>query len=163
MRHRGFTLLVLILLLPAAAFAQQKGLIELKSISEVEVITRTATGKKEVRRIDAARARVVPGDMVFFTTEYRNIGDKPAGNVVITNQVPQHTVYVDKSAQGKGARIDFSVDGGKTYAPPGKLFMTEAGKKRTAQAGDYTHIRWTITKPVPPGGQGSVLFKAKIK
>lgn len=163
MTKRSLSMMVLVLLLPLAAGAQQKGSIELKSLAEVEVVQTDAAGKKTVSRVDAATAKVVPGDIVIFTTEYRNIGSRPAENVAITNPVPEHVVYVDKSAGGRGARIDFSVDGGKGYAAAEKLVVTEAGKKRKAGAQDYTHIRWTLTKPVPPGGKGSVSFKAKIK
>lgn len=164
MKQGTFAFFTLVLLLPAAAFAQQKGVIELKSVSHVEVVTTTAIGKKEVRRVEAAKTRVVPGDIVFFTTEYRNIGNQPAGNVVITNPVPEHTVYVDKSAAGKGTRIDFSVDGGRSYHSPDRLAVKDArGKKRKAVAADYTNIRWTVTAPVAPGKKGEVSFRAKIK
>lgn len=165
MRSLGMAML-LTLLLPFTAPAQQKekGTIELKSVSEVEVVTKNAAGMKEVKRVDTGKAKVVPGDTVVFTTSYRNTGAKPAEKVVITNPVPEHTIYVDKSAEGKGAVIDFSTDGGKSYATPDKLTVKDAaGKVRKAGPADYTHIRWTVTKSLSPGGTGSVSFKAKIK
>lgn len=164
MTMRLLGMMMIVLLLPPAAGAQEKGTIELKSISEVEVVTTTAAGKKVVKRVDTGKASVVPGDTVVFTTTYRNIGAKPAEKVVITNPVPEHTLYLDKSAEGKGATIDFSVDGGKNYAPAGKLTVMDAQEKvRTAGPADYTHIRWTLLKPLAPGGRGNVSFKAKIK
>lgn len=166
MKHGVFVFFMLVLLLPASAFAQQKakGSIELKSISEVEMVTKTAGGVKEVKRVDTSTAKVVPGDTVVFTTEYRNIGEKQAEKVMITNPIPEHTVYVDKSASGRGARIDFSVDGGKSYQSPNRLTVKDAqGKTRKAVASDYTNIRWTLKKPLATGGKGSVSFKAKIK
>lgn len=157
-------MIILLLPLSAGAQAQEKGSIELKSVSEVEVVTTNAAGRKEVKRVDTGKAAIVPGDTVVFTTVYRNIGAKPAEKVVITNPVPEHTLYLDKSAGGKGAAIDFSADGGRSYAAPDKLTAKDAqGKVRKAVAADYTHIRWSLTKPVPPGGKGSVSFKAKIK
>jgi uncharacterized repeat protein (TIGR01451 family) len=164
MTIRSLGMMMIVLLLPLAAGAQEKGNIELKSISEVEVATKSVAGKKEVKRVDTGKATVVPGDTVVFTTTYRNIGAKPAENVVITNPVPEHTTYVDKSAEGKGTAIDFSTDGGKSYAAPDKLTVKDAqGKTRKAGAADYTHIRWTLNKSLAPGGMGSVSFKAKIK
>ncbi len=165
MRLLGMAM-ILTLLLPFTAPAQQneKGTIELKSVSEVEVTTKTAAGAKEVKRVDTGKARVVPGDTVVFTTTYLNSGAKPAEKVVITNPVPEHTLYLDKSAEGKGAVIDFSTDGGRNYQTADKLTVKDAqGKVRKAGAADYTHIRWSLTKPVPPGGKGSVSFKAKVK
>jgi uncharacterized repeat protein (TIGR01451 family) len=155
--------IAILLLLQAPAPAQQKGSIVLTSVSEVEVVKLNAEGKKEVKRVDAAKAAVVPGDTVIFTVSYANTDTKPADRVIVINPVPEHVIYMDKSAEGKGTTIEFSVDGGKTYAAPGKLTVTSAGKQRPAIAADYTHIRWTLNKPLTPGGKGSVSFKAQIK
>jgi len=156
--------LVLALLTPAAAWAQQKGSIELKSIAEVELTETNAKGEKEVKRVDTAKAKVVPGDIVIFSTYYTNIGSKPAANVMITNPVPEHMLYVERSAEGKGTTIEFSVNGGKSYSTPDKLSVTDAsGKSRKAAASDYTHIKWTVSKPVAPGTKGDVSFKAKLQ
>jgi uncharacterized repeat protein (TIGR01451 family) len=155
--------IAVLLLLSAPALAQQKGGIVLTSVSEVEVTQQNAEGKKEVKRIDAALAKVVPGDTVIFTVSYANSGIKPADRVVVINPVPQHMTYLDKSAEGTGAAIEFSVDGGKSYAAPGKLMVAAEGKQRSAAASDYTHIRWTISKPLAPGAKGSVSFRAVLK
>jgi len=153
----------LLLLLPAPAPAQQTGSIVLTSASEVEVTKQNAEGKKEVKRIDAAKAAVVPGDTVIFTVSYANADTKPADRVVVINPVPQHMTYLDKSAEGNGTVIEFSVDGGKTYAAPGKLTVTAAGTQRPATAADYTHIKWTMGKPLAPGAKGSVSFRAVLR
>jgi len=155
--------IAILLLLQAPAPAQQKGSIVLTSVSEVEVVKLNAEGKKEVKRVDAAKAAVVPGDTVIFTVSYANTDTRPADRVVVINPVPRHVTYLDRSAEGKGTTIEFSVDGGKTYAAPGKLTVTTAGKQRPAIAADYTHIRWVLVKPLAPGGQGSVSFRATLK
>lgn len=151
------------MLVPALAWSQQ-GSIELKSVTEVEVVTTNAKGEREVKRIEAAAAKVTPGDTVIITTTYRNTGKKPAANVTITNPVPQHTEYVDKTAEGAGSRIEFSVDRGKTYGAPDKLTVKDAkGKVRKAAPADYTDIRWMLGEQLKPGGAGSVSFRARIK
>lgn len=156
--------IALALLLPITVWAQQKESIELRSTAEVDVVSTNAKGEKEAKRVDVGKAKVVPGDTVFFTTTYTNIGKQPADKVVITNPVPEHMMYLDKSAEGKGTKIEFSVDGGKSYAARDKLVVTDAqGNKRTASAADYTHIKWTVSKPVTPGTKGRVSFKAKLK
>lgn len=72
--------------------------------------------------------------------------------------------YIGGSAEGANTRIEFSTDGGKTYDTPEKLTMKNAqGLVRPARAEDYTHIRWTLTKPLSSGASGHVTFKAKIK
>jgi len=153
-----------LLVVPMISQAQQKNAIELKSVAEVEVIEKNAQGEKEVKRKEAALAKVVPGDIVVFTTLYVNTSDKPVSNVTIMNPVPEHMIYLDKSAEGKGARIDYSTDNGKTYGAPDKLMVKDStGKTRRAAAPDYTYIQWVLTAPLAPGGTGSVSFKAQLK
>jgi uncharacterized repeat protein (TIGR01451 family) len=156
--------LALALLLPAAAWTQQKGAIELKSVAEVDVTEKNEKGEMVTKRVEATKTKTVPGDTVLFTTHYTNRGKQPATDVVITNPIDEHMAYVDRSADGNNARVEFSTDGGKTYNAPEKLTITNAqGLVRPARAEEYTNIRWTLAKPLSPGGTGSVSFKAKIK
>ena len=161
----GSAVMVMTLLfVPAVLPAQQKSAIQLTSVAEVEMTETNAKGEKVVKRKEAAMAKVVPGDLVIFTTRYVNTGKQPADNMTIMNPVPDHMTHLDKSAEGKGARIDFSVDGGKTYGAPNKLMVTDGqGGVRPALARDYTHIRWVLTAPLAPGGTGSVSFRTQLK
>ena len=163
MIQRIFGLFFTLLLISSTAWAQQKGAVELITKAEVDVTTTNGQGVKEVKRVEASKANVVPGDKVIYTITYKNNGAKPATAVVVKDPVPEHMVYIEGSAAGEGAKIEFSIDHGKTYGPAGGLTVADAqGKKRKAVAADYTHIRWTIAK-VAPGGKGSVTFNAKVK
>jgi uncharacterized repeat protein (TIGR01451 family) len=154
----------LLVLLPLLAGAQQAGSIAVTSTAEVEAVQKTAGGKIEVKRVDASNAKVTPGDVVVFTNRYRNKGTTPAANVVVINPVPEHMIYVDLSAEGKGTKIEFSTDGGKTFAAPGKLTVTDKeGRVRPALPKDYTHIRWTVIAPLSPGASGVVSFRARVQ
>lgn len=156
--------MMLTLLLPAASWAQQKGDLVIKSISEIEVKQKNAEGKEEVKRVDATKTQVLPGQTVIYTNSYAYNGAKPATDVVIKNAVPEQMTYVDGSAEGKGTKIEFSVDKGQTYAAPDKLTVKAAGgKERRAAAADYTNIRWTIQTPLKKGEKGSVSYSARVK
>ena len=151
-------------LFPCVAWGQHRGAIQLTSVAEVEVLQKNKKGKEELKRVEASKVNVAPGDTVIFSVHYVNRGDKPAADVVISNPVPRHMAYVEKSAEGAGARIVFSVDGGKTYARADKLKVKGAdGKARRAKASEYTHIRWILQKPIVEGGKGSVSFRATVK
>lgn len=164
MTKKIVTVFSMLMLLSFQAKAADKGTIELKSVAEVEVIKKNDKGETEMKRVEASKEKVVPGDAVIFTTYYTNIDDKPATDVIITNPVPEHMVYIDGTAEVKGASVVFSVDNGKEYAPAGKLKVKNAaGKERPAVASDYTHIRWTLEKPLEKGKKGSVSFRAKVK
>lgn len=105
---------------------------------------------------------VVPGDTVVYTIRYHNDATTPAENVVISNPVPKNTTYIGGSATGTDSGITYSIDGGKNFDLPDKLFITGTnGKKHTATAKDYTHIRWLI-KSLPPKARGEVTFHVKV-
>lgn len=140
------------------------GKVRVTSLAEVEVEVVNDKGEKEIKRVRAADAEVMPGDIVIFTNTFINDEKKAAEEVVLTNPIPEHMIYVDFSAEGKGSKIEFSVDGGKRYAASADLKVKdENGKLRRAKGSDYTHIRWTIEKPVTPGSRGIVGFRAKLK
>jgi len=163
MKRTGIIVLALALLLPISGFTAEPGSIELRSQAEVEVEVTNDKGEKEIKRVGAEEAKVYPGDEVIFTTHYRNIGKKPADNVVITNPVPKHMTYVGESAEGKGTRIIFSIDGGKKYDIPSNLKVkTLDGKERVAAPAEYTHMRWIFNQDLKKGEAGSVSFRAKL-
>lgn len=154
---------LLALLLPMTAWAQS-GSVSLTSVAEVEIKVKNDKGIEEIKRVPAASTNVAPGDAVIFTNYYSNKGDKPADKVVVTNPVPNNMFYVEGSATGKNARIEFSVDKGKSFGLPETLIVTSSdGKERPARNIDYTHIRWTLTSSILPGEKGEVAFRAKVQ
>jgi uncharacterized repeat protein (TIGR01451 family) len=154
--------LLLLVALPASA-VEKKG-IELKSTAEVDIIVKNDKGVNEVVRVAAADTNVAPGDTVIFSTSYEYQGAQPATDVVINNPLPEHMLYLDGTAEGKGTRIEFSVDKGQTFAAANQLKIKDAeGKEQPASAADYTNIRWTIEGALQDGAKGSVSFKAKVK
>jgi len=164
MRKKILSVLSMLLFLSPQAMAAGQGAIELKSAAEVEVTIKNDKGEMEVKRVEAAKANVTPGDAVIFTTYYSNNGQEPASDIVINNPVPEHMFYIDGTAAGSGTKIEFSVDKGKSFGVPDKLKIKGVdGKERPAGPADYTHIRWTLSKPLPPEGKGSVSFRAKVK
>lgn len=144
-----------------SSFAQG---VDIISKAEVDIKVKNTDGTFETKRVPASQANVGPGDVVIFSNICVNKGEKPAEDIVITNPIPNHTIYVDGSAEGKDTIIEFSVDGGKTFGSPEKLIVFgEDGRPRKAKAEDYTHIRWKVTTPIPTAQSVVVSFKAKIK
>lgn len=158
------SIIMALLLVPAAAMAFEKGSVELKSTVQVEVVAKDEAGQPVVKLMDIGKTKVVPGDVVVFTVSYKNVGDKPAENVVITNPIPVHLDYVDQSAGGEDATVNFSINHGKSYASPDAIVITDQqGRERDARATDYTDIRWTVNHPVAVAASGSVSFRAKVQ
>lgn len=145
--------------LPATAMAAGIELVT-EAFREVEV---ALPGGKKEKRMEAV-VSAAPGQEVIYVTTYRNTSDKPAEKVVVRNPVPQGMVFRAGSAQGAGARIDVSVDGGKEYGVLAMLSVKDGnGKLRAARPEDVTHVRWTLATPVKPGGEGKVSYRAALK
>ena len=102
------------------------------------------------------QARFVPagrleaGDEVHYTIRVRNPGTQPVNDVQVTKRMPFGLHYLAGSAQGPACDIEFSADGGKTFA----------AKPRQ---GDYTHVRWTMREPLPPGATALLRFRATFR
>lgn len=163
MSSKGTTLFAILLPLTfAAALAQAEGDIVVQTIAETEVEVTNPAGRKEKKRQPAALA--VPGSQVIYTTRFNNKGAKPAGNVVIDNPIPAHTVFVGGSAFGANTAITYSVNGGKSYDLPNKLKINiPGGAERQAEPRDFTHIRWRYVGELAPGKRGEAGFRVLIK
>lgn len=151
------------LLLAASAHAApaEPGTIKVQSLAEQEFEVKLPNGKTERKRQPVAKA--VPGSEVIYTTRFTNQGKQPAGNIAITNPVPENTSYVGGSAFGNNTAITYSLDG-KTYATPDKLTVkTPEGRQRPALPAEYSHIRWTYQGDLPVGKTGEVGFRVLIK
>lgn len=135
------------------------------SITTSKEVTETRNGVRKTTLIPTQTA--ASGEILHYTLAYANKGNEEATNTVVVDPIPAGTVYIANSATGKGAEINFSSDGGKTYDNPVKLtyeMRLPGGKveKRIATPGEYTNIRWTI-KSVPPGASGTLGFAVTVK
>jgi uncharacterized repeat protein (TIGR01451 family) len=155
-----FALLLLAGMSGNAAHAEDT--IRLTSTAKQEVVETDAAGNRQVKRV--AAKKVVPDDEVIYLIEFENTGAEAAGNIVIRNPVPGHTLYKAGSAAGSDTKISYSIDGGKQFDAPENLVITEADDTtRQATAADYTAIRWIYTKALQPGEKSSVEYRVVIK
>jgi len=119
------------------------------------------SGVSRTRFVPVATA--LPGEEIVYTITFSNVGAASAENVIITNPVPEHTRYLDRSATGAGTEISYSVDGGESYGSTQELFVRDnSGNQRPAEAQDYTHIRWALLADAVPGTEGFVRFTAVL-
>lgn len=116
----------------------------------------------------------------IYTGRFHYRGDAPARGLRIVLPIPAGMRYIGGSATGPGARLSYSIDGGRSFAPPEALLVPLAppdavapGTGETAadqaaptaatrRAGpeDYTHIRWDLPGRYAPGTRGLVSFRA---
>ena len=140
--------------------AQEPGHLDIRTIVQKQEVSLDENGERQTKLVDADT--VLPGDEVVYTVSFSNVSEEPAENVVITNPLPEQLTYVEGSAFGPGADLEFSVDGGQTFAAASELSVTEDGFSRPARGEDFTHIRWVLNQDIDPGAQGMAQFRARL-
>ena len=150
----------LVVAMSVSAFAQDEGHLNVKTVVQKEEVSVNAAGERESCLVPAET--VIPGERVVYTITFRNISEEPADSVVITNPIDESLTYVEGSAFGPGAVIEFSVDGGSTFGSADRLVVREEGAERPAEPGDYTHVRWVMKNDLAAGAQGMARFTAAL-
>jgi uncharacterized repeat protein (TIGR01451 family) len=161
-----------VLLAPAPSHAQgEEGPIvatvtgsgPLETAIEVQRLdVREGPGGQEIRRWVPA-TRLSAGDEVHYTVRVRNPGKAPVESIVVTKRLPFGVHYLRGSAVGPAAEVQFSLDGGKTFATAEQLSKSAGSGKqgaRKALEGDYTHVRWVLARPLGPSATALLRFRA---
>jgi uncharacterized repeat protein (TIGR01451 family) len=140
------------ILLSMVALASQ---VTLASDVFVERVERDANGRATTV-LEPPKA-VAPGDRLLFVLSYRNRGAEPATDFVVTNPVPDAVAF----AGADGTEPDVSVDWGRSWGPLSSLTVKRRdGSTRPAEAGDVTHVRWSIREAIAAGATGKLSFRA---
>ena len=154
-----FSTVTALALLLVSGMAWSQGTLEVQTTVQKEAVTTNEDGE-QIRELVAAET-VIPGERVVYTITFRNTGEEPADDVIITNPISESLTYVQGSAFGPGMELQFSVDG-ENFAAADELTIEEGGETRPASVEDYTHIRWVMQSDLSAGAQGTVRFSAQL-
>lgn len=147
----------------SVSIAEATGSGPLQTSIEVQKLeVREGPGGQETRRWVPAE-RLNAGDEIHYTVRVRNSGKQPVDTIVVTKRLPFGVRYLRGSAAGPAAEIQFSADGGKTFATPEALARAAGGGKkgqRKPLENDYTHVRWVLSKPLGPASTALLRFRA---
>ena len=146
------------LAIPATAAAEVAISLEAKK----RVQTKDMLDRSSVKLVDPGTA--IPGDEIVYSVKLANKGQTAAEKIRFVTPIPSELAYWAGSAEGGDAEAAFSIDGGKTFDRPDRLFKTDAsGKKRLAEAWEYTHIQWRLPNPLPAAQVRTVTFHAVVR
>lgn len=110
--------------------------------------------------------RLRPGDVVRYTLTFTNPTQGEVRDVVLHNPLPAGLVFIAGTATASrdDARLEFSIDGGATYAAEPMVEVVENGRtiRRPAPPERYTDIRWTVTGQIQPGAQVVARYEVRI-
>jgi len=122
-------------------------------------------GKWTVDRVPVQSTQ--PGDILVYALTYSNSGETVARDVSVVDPLPGGTEYILDSAEVDDAEVLYSIDGGFSYQRPPITYEArkEDGTEETVAAPPhmYTHIKWLILSPIPPGASGRLSFKVKVQ
>ena len=130
-----------------AAVATGSDLLETEIVVE-KLVPADPPARPTARFVPAERLEA--GDEVHYTIRVRNPGKNPVTNAQVTKRMPFGLHYLAGSATGPACDIEFSTDGGRTFAARPK-------------EGDYTHVRWTMRRPLPPESTALLRFRATFR
>ena len=141
----------------AAPLTAQEQPIELAGDVKLAVVTTDDSGQTTTSYV--APEKVVPGDRLLFTTNFRNSGAELVENFAVTNPLPGAV----QLASDADPALLVSVDGGTTWGQlDGLAVALEDGSSRAATHSDVTHVRWTLAS-VQPGESGRVEYPAIVR
>lgn len=146
-----------------SSVAEATGSGPLETSIEVQKLEVSAgPGGQEIRRWVPAE-RLNAGDEIHYTLRVRNPGKQAVDSIVVTKRLPFGVRYLRGSATGPAAEVQFSVDGGDSFATPETLARAASGGKkgqRKPLENDYTHVRWVLRKPLGPASTALLRFRA---
>ena len=147
--------LLLCLLTPCLAKAANS--VVLSSTVFLEKTVADANGRQHV--VLEEPKVVTPGDRLVFILNYRNVGNAPASEFIVTNPLPSAVSY-----QGSGESAEVSIDGGKSWGALAVLRKREPdGSWRAARPEDVTHVRWALNRAIPAGAEGRLSFRGVVR
>jgi uncharacterized repeat protein (TIGR01451 family) len=129
------------------------------------VVKKTKDKKGKIKKVKkwVKASKVVPGTIVKYVDTVTNNTDAAMNNVAIKNPINPHLIYMAKTARCQTeCGVLYSVDGGKHFDVPARLFVGKGKKRHLAQPKEYNAIQWTIVS-VPAKSNVTVEFKAKLK
>ena len=132
----------------------------------VNVITKE-DGTQEEEFVPATEAR--PGQVVEYRVIVTNVSAEtlPASNALITGPIPATTAYIAETATATNAeaRLEFSADGGQTFAEKPLIEKTnDQGEKEMVEAlpEEYTAARWAILVPLEPQQTLTFIYRVTV-
>ena len=105
--------------------------------------------------------RLSAGDAVYYTIRVHNPGKSEVTGIVVTKRLPFGVHYMRGSAVGPACEVQFSIDGGTTFAMAEPLGAGANDKpRRKVAALEYTHVRWVLSRPLAAGATALLRFRA---
>jgi uncharacterized repeat protein (TIGR01451 family) len=155
---------------PAKNAPAATGPIQMRLVAEKKILTQDGLGKFKVTWWPLGqKASVQPGEIIRYTVNGENSGEKPVSGLAITQPIPQGTKFELATATldpGHPARVIYSIDRGKTFVEKPTIRVTLPDGKvetRPAPAEAYTHVRWILASNVTTEKPVKVSYQVRVR
>ncbi len=158
--RKGLAVAALLASMAIPASAQQQ-------VSDALTITVVnVTARDTGRTTEDEGSTSLPGDVLEYSLEFTNTQPGPVSNVVLSDPIPQGTVFVlgSVTTSREDVVVEYSTDDAESWSDQPTVEVVENGVTviRPAPATAYTHVRWTITGEVNPGAQVTARFRTRV-
>ncbi len=159
--------LTLAVLAAAPARAQQSGAPVGPKPQPLALTVENLTAQSDAQHAPRKDARARPGDVLRYRLAFTNRTDRPIRHVVLDNPIPARLRLSAASVKASraDARVEYSIDGGRSWAPqPMEDVVTAGGKvRRPVSPERYTNVRWTVDGPVAAQAVVTAEFEAQVR
>ncbi len=151
-----------------AQTAKQEAPIKLQLAAERQSLLAVASGMVKWEGL-SNNASLRPGETIRYVVTASNVSDRAIKKLVVNQPVPNGSIYVLGSAtlpDIEGAKLDYSIDGGKTYSQNPTIKVKLADGKvvdRPAPESMYTHVRWSFGDNFPAKTVVDATYQVRIR
>jgi uncharacterized repeat protein (TIGR01451 family) len=120
----------------------------------------------EAAGVGKSNAVATPGDVIRYALVFTNVTAGPVKNIQFVDPIPQGMVYVlGSAAADHPVRVEYSIDGGKSYSARPTIAVVQDGKsvEQPAPRERYTHVRWTVLGSLAAGAKVMAEFRTQIR
>jgi uncharacterized repeat protein (TIGR01451 family) len=156
------TALLFALVLPGLASAASRPTVQLKLTGSV--VSKSADGRTLLTPVEKEAPK--SGDTVEYAIAATNVGTAPALKLMPQGKIPAGTSYVEGSAKAQRAKVEFSLDQGKTWsASPTVTVKGPSGTPLVKKADPslYTTIRFVTDGALAPHGTALYSYEVRVK
>ena len=154
----------------AIAQNAKKGQVHLTLSAAKKFVKQDAEGKQKITWASIKNGDTVhPGDVLRYSINGANNGEKAVKNLNLNQAIPRGMVYVVNSAtvnKNENAQITNSIEGCKTYVEnPTEKVKVPSVELATRPAPDtaYTHIRWNFKNSVPAKSGVDGTYQVRVR
>jgi uncharacterized repeat protein (TIGR01451 family) len=147
--------------------AQARPDVKLSLVAEKQITVGENNAKKTIWQPLKSGESVTPGDRLRYRLTGRNEGQVPAKNLVLNQPIPAQMTYVIGSVQApSGAKVLFSIDGGKSFIATPLIKVKQLDGKlidQPAPAETYTHVRWVLGSDITAKSIVNTSYELRVR